>query len=118
MNVNGVRQTVSTFAEFPITYAGAAYLVVLGVSRVVTAARAARDERAMAEPSTIRGSLVLQGFLALNPKTALFFLALFPQWIDPRAGPAWMQMLSSFSFMSARGSHRLRCAGQRTGKKK
>ena len=84
-----------------ITYAGAAYLVILGASRVVTAARGARVERAMAARSTVRGSLVLQGFLALNPKTALFFLALFPQWIDPRAGPAWMQMLwFGFAFVA------------------
>lgn len=77
-----------------IKFAGAAYLIVLGLTRLAATAapRPAVDTsgHSALQPS---GSIVLQGFLALNPKTALFFLALFPQWIDPGAGPAWSQML-------------------------
>jgi len=36
-----------------------------------------------------------QGFLVGigNPKVALFFLAFFPQFIHPEAGPVWSQVL-------------------------
>ncbi len=41
------------------------------------------------------GSLIRQGFLTnmLNPKVILFFLALFPQFIDPDRGSVLMQSL-------------------------
>lgn len=47
-------------------------------------------------PSTRgRGSPAIQGFIveATNPKTALFFLAFIPQFIDVKAGHVAMQLI-------------------------
>lgn len=69
-----------------IQYAGAAYLVWLGLrllwQRPGTAALAAPPPR-----RGLRG-LFMQGFLTnvLNPKVILFFISFFPQFVDPRAG--------------------------------
>ncbi len=71
--------------------AGAAYLVWLGI-KTVREARIAIDMRA--EPTgarrAFREGIVVE---ALNPKTAAFFLAFLPQFVDPAAGPVWLQFL-------------------------
>jgi threonine/homoserine/homoserine lactone efflux protein len=77
-----------------IKYAGAAYLIVLGIRRLLdkntlSVSIASGQQGNTASPRWF----VLQGFLALNPKTTLFFLALFPQFIAANAGPAWLQIL-------------------------
>jgi threonine/homoserine/homoserine lactone efflux protein len=78
-----------------VKYAGAAYLVVLGVRKLL--ARAAGEEAAEREEPgpTPAARLFWQGALvnALNPKTALFFLAFLPQFVDPAAGAVAPQML-------------------------
>ncbi|MEU2542676.1 LysE family translocator [Streptomyces iakyrus] len=74
---------------------GAAYLVYLGVRAVLAARRAARERRtgnevtssAPHEGGPVRGrfrSGFSQGFLTnvLNPKAALFFLSVLPQFAD------------------------------------
>jgi threonine/homoserine/homoserine lactone efflux protein len=76
-----------------IHYAGAVYLCAIGV----IALRRGRDgiaPEAAAAPASVwpayrQGVLVELG----NPKVALFFLALFPQFIHRGAGPAWLQVL-------------------------
>lgn len=72
---------------------GAAYLVYLGI-RHFMALRQGRAEltRSAARPHR---RIFLESALVeiLNPKTALFFLALLPQFVDPSAGPAALQML-------------------------
>jgi threonine/homoserine/homoserine lactone efflux protein len=73
-----------------VKYAGAAYLIFLGVRRL-------RDRAVPVPAGEVRTSgrgMVLQAFSvnALNPKTALFFLALLPQFVAPGAGPVWSQV--------------------------
>jgi threonine/homoserine/homoserine lactone efflux protein len=66
---------------------GAVYLIYVGLS-LLGASRASRKARASVTlaPATLR-AIFIQGFLtnALNPKVALFFLALLPQFIDTDA---------------------------------
>jgi threonine/homoserine/homoserine lactone efflux protein len=77
-----------------VKYAGAAYLVFLGLRKLL-----ARDipEDVEIEPRTPRSTAELFGHgvvvNVLNPKTALFFLAFLPQFVDPDAGPVAPQML-------------------------
>ena len=77
-----------------VKYAGAAYLVFLGLRKLLT-----RDagEEVEIEPRTPRSTAELFGHgivvNVLNPKTALFFLAFLPQFVDPNAGPVAPQML-------------------------
>jgi threonine/homoserine/homoserine lactone efflux protein len=82
----------SAVAFSVVKYAGAAYLVVLGVRRILS-----RERLGAVEPAARRtsGSLFRQGVIVnvLNPKTALFFLAFLPQFVDTANGPAAVQMI-------------------------
>lgn len=77
--------------------AGAAYLLWLGVRTVLSARRekaASLDGMAPAPPVGPRRAF-REGMLveALNPKTAAFFLAFVPQFVDPGAGPVALQFV-------------------------
>ena len=78
-----------------VKYAGAAYLVLLGLRKLF-----ARDEGDPEPeprgPVTMR-RLFWQGAVVniLNPKTALFFLAFLPQFVDPR--PRWRRRCSCWA---------------------
>ncbi len=75
-----------------VRYAGAAYLLFLAwqalMARHVACEVGAQRRRTMAV-------MFRQGFLSniLNPKVALFFLALFPQFVNPEAGSVAVQIL-------------------------
>jgi threonine/homoserine/homoserine lactone efflux protein len=75
-----------------VKYAGAAYLVFLGVRKLLARDGAHRDDPGAPTPAA---RLFWQGALvnALNPKTALFFLAFLPQFVDPADGAVAPQML-------------------------
>ena len=70
---------------------GAVYLVWVGL-KTMRAARVDLDMRT--EPTgarrAFREGIVVE---ALNPKTAAFFLAFLPQFVDPAAGPVWLHFL-------------------------
>ncbi len=71
---------------------GAAYLVWLGWRTW----RTAGDVQPLAGPAPVgRRRAFRDGVLVevLNPKTAAFFLAFVPQFVDPAAGPAFWQFL-------------------------
>lgn len=81
----------SPSAATALKLAGAAYLSYLGAQcwRGRTATVAVDEPQSPARPATARSPL-LQGFVVetLNPTTALFFVALLPQFVDPaRADP-------------------------------
>ncbi|MDP9304270.1 MAG: LysE family translocator [Actinomycetota bacterium] len=81
----------SSVAFGAVKYAGAAYLVYLGVRKLLDRDAQTRVERTR-EPlrrAFVRGTIVN----ALNPKTALFFLAFLPQFVAPDRGGVWSQAL-------------------------
>jgi threonine/homoserine/homoserine lactone efflux protein len=74
-----------------VKYAGAAYLIVLGLRTLLTPTTAA-DETLDVPGSLSRA--FWQGVIVnvLNPKTALFFVAFLPQFVDPARGSVVVQM--------------------------
>jgi threonine/homoserine/homoserine lactone efflux protein len=84
---------VSSAVAFSIVkYAGAAYLLYLGVRRLLDRSGGAED----AVPGDARAAAIFRRGVVvnvLNPKTALFFLAFLPQFVDPARGPVLAQIL-------------------------
>jgi threonine/homoserine/homoserine lactone efflux protein len=74
-----------------IKYAGAAYLVYLGV-RTLTNPQQVKSDRPIKKDDL--GAIFLQGMMTnvLNPKVALFFLALLPQFVDQSRGNVAVQI--------------------------
>ena len=75
-----------------VKYLGAAYLVYLGIKTL------RRNDEQLVEADTGETKLAHlfgQGLLVnlLNPKTALFFLAFLPQFVDPSRGHVTLQIL-------------------------
>jgi threonine/homoserine/homoserine lactone efflux protein len=85
---------------------GALYLVWLGIGMIRS--KLGGEALAAAPAKTVRRALV-DSFIVevLNPKVALFFIALLPQFVDPSAAlPVWAQFLIlgtivNFAFSSA-----------------
>jgi threonine/homoserine/homoserine lactone efflux protein len=81
----------SALAFEAIRYAGAAYLIWMGIK----ALRANDDVTVDSVASEPLGRIFRTGVAVnlLNPKTALFFFAFLPQFVDPTRGAAWLQIL-------------------------
>jgi threonine/homoserine/homoserine lactone efflux protein len=84
----------SALAFDVVKYLGAAYLIVVGIRRLLGLDRA-NGSGAAPRRGRSPGRLYRQGIVVnvLNPKTALFFLAFLPQFVDPSRGAAWAQIL-------------------------
>jgi threonine/homoserine/homoserine lactone efflux protein len=70
---------------------GAAYLIVVGIRRILAGDPEETEPRALHAPLR---RIYRQGVIVnvLNPKTALFFLAFLPQFVDPQRGAVWPQV--------------------------
>lgn len=86
-----------------VKYAGAVYLIFLGIRALLAAAHAAPTAGDVEKLSLARA--YRQGLLVqlLNPKVALFLLALFPQFLDPTAGSVALQIIVLGTLMAALG---------------
>lgn len=82
----------SALAFSIIKYAGAAYLIWLGFKKLFGPAQIA--DAAAVLPRRSRARLFREGFIVnlLNPKTALFFLAFLPQFVEIERGHLAMQI--------------------------
>lgn len=80
----------SAVAFHTVKFAGAAYLIWLGVRMI----RSRNTQLDLAASPPSQGAF-RQGVLteALNPKTALFFLSFIPQFIAPDRGHVFMQFV-------------------------
>jgi threonine/homoserine/homoserine lactone efflux protein len=85
----------SKVAFAAVRYAGAAYLVFLGVASLLRRPVPEGQGAAGDAPPAALGPVFRQAFAVavLNPKTALFFLAFLPQFVDPARGAARAQMM-------------------------
>ncbi|AQQ54572.1 LysE family translocator [Planococcus lenghuensis] len=85
-----VYQSAVAFAI--VKYAGAAYLLYLACQsfRAGGGSFDLKARRALDYPSLYKRGVIMN---LLNPKVSLFFLALFPQFIDYSAGSISLQMI-------------------------
>ena len=78
----------SAFAFNLVKYVGALYLIYLGVMTLRGRQELDLDGEGVSVGAADTRRALTQGIVteALNPKTALFFLAFLPQFIDPNGG--------------------------------
>jgi threonine/homoserine/homoserine lactone efflux protein len=83
----------SAFAFTIVKYAGALYLMVLGIQTLIRRAPPSIDDVTIARADLRRA--YTQGVIVnvLNPHTALFFFGFLPQFINPSSGHVPAQML-------------------------
>ena len=77
-----------------IKYLGAAYLVYLGICAIrerVDPGVSGHHAPRIAAPAAFRQAVLAE---VLNAKSALFFLAFLPQFVQPANGAVWLQLIS------------------------
>jgi threonine/homoserine/homoserine lactone efflux protein len=82
----------SALAFDVVKYLGAAYLIYLGIRKLLI--REEGTENGDVKPESL-SRIYWQGFMInlLNPKTALFYFAFLPQFVDPAKGNVTAQTL-------------------------
>lgn len=88
----GAIVATSVVAFTIVKFAGAAYLVWLGI-QAIRHRNAPAELGAPARATT--STLLRQGFIVglTNPKTIAFFTAVLPQFAAPAAGSVWLQLI-------------------------
>lgn len=93
IGVSAILMTSATAFQL-VKYLGAAYLIYLGCKTLCS-----KSDKTTAEVTQVPRKKLIQIFYqsalveVMNPKTALFFLAFFPQFISPAAGSVSVQFL-------------------------
>jgi len=84
----------SEIAYQVIRYGGAAYLIYLGIMTIVHRHDKTPDLGGNLKKQSV-GKTLREAFIVgvSNPKTAVFFLAVLPQFVNYSAGNLWFQML-------------------------
>jgi threonine/homoserine/homoserine lactone efflux protein len=87
--------SVSALAFTVVKYAGAAYLIWLGLRTLRAKPAVAENGEPAAPPARSLRQVMRDGFVValLNPKTAIFFAAFLPQFMSP-GGSALVQSLA------------------------
>ncbi|MCF2859775.1 LysE family translocator [Pseudoalteromonas sp. SMS1] len=93
----------SLIAKFPMLYTGllymgAAYLAYLGY-KILTSKPSLTNETQAENNTSNWLTAAKEGFMVafINPKTAIFFVALFSQFIDPEAMTVYLAFLMCFT---------------------
>jgi len=91
---------VSARAFTAVKLAGAAYLLYLGVRELRRARRITQGEPPRPSAGGVR--VFRDGFLValLNPKTAIFFGAFLPQFVDPARSPLVQSLALGAAFVA------------------
>lgn len=93
MAMVGISAIIATSAMLfsIVKYIGAAYLVYLGIRAIIekTPTNPAAGALAISAGKAFRQAILTE---VLNPKTALFFLAFLPQFVQPEHGSVTLQM--------------------------
>lgn len=78
-----------------LRYAGAIYLLWIGVQMFRSAGELSLNRSAAIDPNRTLTTVYLRGVATnvLNPKVALFYLAFLPQFVDPSRGSVALQIL-------------------------
>ncbi|MFI8710996.1 LysE family translocator [Brevibacillus brevis] len=93
IGVSAILMTSAT-AFHIVKYLGAAYLIYLGCRTLFSKSDSTASEIPIVPRKKLRKIFYESALVeVMNPKTALFFLAFFPQFIAPTAGSVTVQFL-------------------------